>query len=161
MNPKNLALIIVSLGVAACGQGLADDELAPGEWKMTITMSDFELPGATPEQAALFSSSAPDPMSETMCIAAGENKFEPEMMTSAFQQSGDCETSDFGIAGGKVSGKLVCDAGQDQPAESEISGNFGPEAFSISVSTELLQEAFPEGRATVKVEMSGERIGDC
>lgn len=153
--------MLALLGVSACGQGVAEDELQPGNWEINVGMTDIEVPGATAEQAAMFKDALGSTMSQEQCVSEGENKFDPETMSEAFKQGGDCTIDNFDLDGGVIDGKMSCKMPGDITNEMAITGSINSEAFSMSVATELAQEALPEGKAQVTIEVSGKRIGDC
>lgn len=158
---KHVIPIVALAMLGACSQGAADDELTPGNWRMTVGMTDFEVPGATPEQAALFADSATSTMSQEQCIPESENRFDPKQLSEAFKQGGDCTIGDFDLSGGTIDGSMSCTAPGGDVVDAAISGTISPEEFVMSVSTEMAQEALPEGKAIVTIEVKGERIGDC
>ena len=153
--------VAVLVGLSACGQGVADDELKPGNWKMTGGMSKFEVPGATEEQAKLFQDAAGKMISQEQCIPAGENKFNPDIIADAMRQSGECTIKDFDLTDGVIKGNMTCDVGGGKTTDVDIDGTISSEAFAMAVETEMLEEALPGGKASVTVEMKGEWIGDC
>ncbi len=153
--------VAVLMGLSACGQGVADDELMPGNWKMSAGMTDFEVPGATVEQAEMFKNAAGSMMSQEQCIAEGENKFDPDTMSQAFKQGGDCTIGEFDLSGGTIEGTMSCTGPDGNTSIMAINGTIAPEAFAMSVATEMAQDALPQGKANVTIEVKGERIGDC
>jgi len=158
---KHMIPIAALLMLGACGQGAADDELTPGNWRMTAGMTNFEVPGATPEQAAMFADATTSTMSQEQCIPEGENRFDPNQMSEAFKQGGDCTIGDFDLSAGTIDGSMSCATPGGGAVEAAITGTISPEKFEMSVSTEMAQEALPEGKAIVTMEVTGERIGDC
>lgn len=159
---KKPAIPLIALTVlAACGSSPADDEILPGNWKMSAGMTNFEVPGATPEQAEMFKNAVGEMSSQEQCVTPQEAKFEPETMSQAFQQGGDCTVGDFTVADGKIEGSLSCKMPDGNTSELSVTGTISPEKFAMSVDTEMVQEMLPEGKANVTIEVSGERIGDC
>lgn len=47
---RNLLPLAALVALAACGK--ADGELNPGNWKTTMKVTSFEVPGAPPEMQA-------------------------------------------------------------------------------------------------------------
>ena len=147
--------------LGACNQAPAEDEILPGNWKMSAGMTKFEVPGATEEQAEMFKNAASQTMSQEQCVTDAERKFDPKELSEAFEQTGDCTTGEFDLSDGKILGNMSCKMDDGTTTDVAINGTLSPEKFSMSVETELVQEMLPEGKANVTMEVTGERIGDC
>lgn len=154
-------LLVTSLALGACGSEPGAGELKPGNWKMSAGMVDMDVPGATPEQQEMFKSSMGEMMSQEQCVTAQEAKFDPDTMAEAFKQGGDCTIGNFDLTGGNIDGKMTCKVPDAGDIDIAITGNIGPEKFSMKATTEMVQDALPEGKANVTMEVTGERIGDC
>lgn len=149
------------LMIAACSSSPAEDELLPGKWNMSAGMTDMDVPGATPEQMKAFKGAVGTMSSQEQCVTAQEAKFDPDTMAQAFTQGGDCTTNAFDVSDGTIAGRMSCKMADGTTSEIAISGTIAPEAFSMSATTAMIQEAFPEGKANVTLEVKGERVGDC
>ena len=58
--------------VAACGK--ADGELTPGNWKNTMAMTKFDIPGAPPEVAARAKAILGQSQTSELCMSAAQAK---------------------------------------------------------------------------------------
>lgn len=148
--------------LSACGAAApADDELLPGNWKMSGGVIEMDVPGATPEQAKMFKSAVGKMSSQEQCVTAEEAKFDPESMSEAFKQGDDCSVGGFEVADGAIDGKMTCKMPGGEETEIAITGKLAPEEFTMQASTEMVQEMLPEGKASITIEVKGERLGDC
>ena len=150
---------LVMLG--ACGGSPAEDELKPGNWKMSAGVVDMNVPGASPEQVEAFKGSMGQMAEQEQCVTAQEAKFDPETMSDAFKQGGDCTTGDFTVAAGTIEGSISCKMPDGNTTDIAITGTIAPEEFAMQAKTEMAQAALPEGKAELTIEVKGERIGDC
>ncbi len=128
---------------------------------MSAGMTNFEIPGATEEQAAMFKDMAGDMMSQEQCVSANERKFDPAQLADAFKQGGDCTIGEFDLADGQILGNMSCKTPDGTSSDVAITGTLQPDNFSMSVTTEMEQAALPGGKANVTIEVKGERLGDC
>ncbi|MBV7257956.1 DUF3617 domain-containing protein [Erythrobacter crassostreae] len=157
---KTAITIAALIGLSACSQGPAEDEILPGNWKMSAGMTEVQVPGATEEQAAMFKEMAGQMSSQEQCVAEDETKLDPDELTQVFAQAGECEVGEFDFSDGKIAGSLTCSIG-GSTSEIAITGTVSPESFMMSAATEVLEDNFPEGKANVTMVVKGERIGDC
>jgi hypothetical protein len=159
---KHLAIPAAALlTLGACSGQPAEDELLPGNWKMSAGMTNMDVPGATPEQMNAFKSAVGTMSSQEQCVTAQDAKFDPETMAQAFKQGGDCTVNSFDVSGGTIAGSMSCKMADGTASDIAISGTISPEAFAMSATTLMIQEGLPEGKANVTLEVKGERIGDC
>lgn len=158
---KTAITLAVLIGLSACSQGPADDEIMPGNWKMSVGMTEFNVPGATEQQAALFKEMTSDPVSEEQCVTAAETKFDPSELADAFTQTGDCTVGSFDLTDGKITGSMSCKMPDGSNVDTAITGTLAPENFTMTANTEMFQDALPGGKAEVTMEVKGERLGDC
>lgn len=145
--------------LSACGS--TDGELTPGNWKSTMSMSKFDIPGAPPEVAARAKAMLGQSQSTDMCMSAAQAKLGVRDMSSSMQK-GDCKMEDFTQGSGKMAGTMVCTGttGFGAP-KMAMSGTYTAEKVSMTLSGEVSDAKLPGGKANIELTINSERTGDC
>lgn len=145
--------------LAACGK--ADGELEPGNWKSTMAMTKFDIPGAPPEVAARAKAMLGQSQTTEACMDAAQAKLGVREMSSSMQQ-GDCTMENFEQAGGTMSGTMVCKgAGSFGAPKMAMAGSYTPDKVAMTLSGEVTDDKLPGGKATLEMTLTSERTGDC
>ena len=145
--------------LSACGT--ADGELTAGNWKNTMTMTKFEIPGAPAAMAMQAQSVLNKPQSTEACMTPAMAKAGVRDFSSSMQQ-GACKMEDFKQGGGKMSGNMVCTgvSGFGAP-QMKMDGTYTTEKVSMNLSGEVSDSKIPGGKANIGMTITSERIGDC
>ena len=152
------ALPLLAL-LAACGK--ADGELEPGNWKNTMAMTRFDIPGAPPEVAARAKAMLGQSQTTEACMSEAEAKAGVRTMSSSMQQ-GECTMEDFKQGGGTMSGTLVCKgAGSFGAPKMAMTGTYTPTKVAMVMSGEMTDDKLPGGKANMEMTLTSERVGDC
>ena len=155
----------ITLGMCAllggCNEAPAAEEILPGKWEISIGITQFDVPGATPEQAELLKSLAGEMSSQQECIAENDRKFDPSELAKAFEQGDNCQTGEFTVSEGTIAGSMSCTQPDASTSEFAVTGSVQPENFSMSVDMEMVQASIPGGRANVTMQVVGTRLGEC
>lgn len=144
--------------LAACGS--ADGELKPGNWKSTMTITKFEIPGAPAAVAQQASAMIGKPQSTEACMSPAQAKAGVRDFSSAMQK-GACKMEDFKQGGGKMSGKMVCTGGGFGAPTMKMDGSYTKEKVSMALAGEVTEAKIPGGKANIEMSLTSERIGDC
>lgn len=152
------ALPLITL-LAACGK--ADGELNPGNWKSTMAMTRFDIPGAPPEVAARAKAMLGQSQTTEACMDAAQAKLGVREMSSAMQQ-GDCTMEDFQQGGGTMSGTMVCKgAGSFGAPKMAMTGSYAADKVTMTLSGEVTDSNLPGGKANMEMTLTSERTGEC
>lgn len=158
MKHATLALPLLAL-LAACGK--ADGELDPGNWKNTMAMTKFDIPGAPPEVAARAQAMLGQSQTTESCMSEAEAKAGLRTMSSGMQQ-GDCTMEDFKQGGGTMSGTLVCKgAGSFGAPKMAMTGTYTPQKVTMVMKGQIADAKLPGGKADMEMTLTSERTGDC
>ena len=146
--------------LAACGK--ADGELDPGNWKSTMAMTKFEIPGAPPEVAARATAMLGQSQTTEACMDAAQAKLGVREMSSSMQQ-GECTMQDFQQGGGTMSGKMVCKGagGGFGAPEMAMTGTYAPDRVTMTLAGDITDDKLPGGKAKMEMSLTSERTGDC
>ncbi len=157
---QTLATLPLIAVVAACGQ--ADGELNPGNWKSTMAMSKFEIPGAPPEVAERAKTMLGQSQTTEACMSEAEAKAGVRSMSNAMQQ-GDCTMEDFKQGGGTMSGTMVCKGtgGGFGAPKMAMTGTYTADKVTMLMAGEITDDKLPGGKANMEMSLTSERTGEC
>lgn len=156
---KKILLTLPALALlSACGS--ADGELTAGNWKSTMTITKFEVPGAPAAVAQQASAMVGKPQSTEACMNPAQAKLGVRDFSSSMQK-GDCKMEDYKQGGGKMSGRMVCTGGGFGAPSMAMEGTYTKEKVSMTLSGEVTEAKIPGGKANIEMSLSSERIGDC
>ena len=145
--------------LAACGQ--ADGELTPGNWKSTMAMTKFDIPGAPPEVAARTNAMLGQSQTTEACMDAVQAKLGVREMSSSMQQ-GECTMEDFKQGGGTMSGTMVCKGASGFGApKMEMNGTYSADKVTMTLAGLVTDDKLPGGKASMEMTVTSERTGDC
>ena len=145
--------------LSACGT--ADGELMPGNWKNTMTMTKFDIPGAPIAMAKQAQAVLNKPQTTEACMTAEMAKAGVRDFSSSLQQ-GDCKMEDFKHAAGKMSGTMVCTGASGFGApKMKMDGSYTTEKVEMTLSGEVSDSKIPGGKANIGLTITSERSGDC
>ncbi len=158
--PMKPAIALLSLLVALAACGKVDGELTPGNWKDTMSMTKFDIPGAPPAIAQRASSMLGKAQTNEICLNAAQAKLGVRDFSRSMQQ-GDCKMEGFTQGGGNMSGKLVCTGGSMGATTMTMNGTYTMEKIEMTMAGEVNQPQIPGGRAIIAMKITSERAGDC
>ena len=145
--------------LVACGQ--ADGELTPGNWKSTMAITKFDIPGAPPEVTERAKAMLGQSQSTEACMDEAQAKLGVREMSSSMQQ-GECTMEDFQQAGGTMSGTMVCKGSTGFGApRMAMTGTYAPEKVTMVLSGDVTDDKLPGGKATIAMTITSDRTGEC
>ncbi len=112
----NAAKKPVSISPSA-GTAAGLDALPPGQYSVSNQVTNMDIPGRSPEQAAAIKQELGRPVVQETCLTADVLKPEGDYNTmegviSAAMgdtENGGCTFSEFSTTGGKIAGKMSCE----------------------------------------------------
>ena len=157
---KKLLIAAAPLALLGACSGGSSDGLQAGEWTMTTTMTDIEMPGMPEEMVAQMREQMGDQAeTSTRCITEeeaadpGANLFAPE------DASEDCDFSESTVEGGVINIAGTCEAPNGQGnATMAIEGTYTATTMEAELSVNV--EGGPM-EMTMSGTMNAERTGDC
>lgn len=148
--------------LSACGK--ADGELNPGNWKTTMKVTSFEVPGAPAEMQKQIKDRMATMMgqgqSTESCMTAEQAKAGVRDFSKKSQQ-GNCTLDPYTQGGGKMSGTLKCEGGMFGADGMKMEGTYDANKVDMAMSADINQPALPGGKASIKMSVVSERTGDC
>ena len=170
-----LAAVILLLAACSGGDEAAEDVAAedaveevaavaqprPGEYRVTLDLLEFEIPGL-PESAKAQAQQiyASGLTSHTFCLTPAEAENNAlEQMVKKQADSDDCTTKSFDVSGGSLSSEMQCTMDGGVTSTMRMEGQFTSEGSTMTMdSTQSVPGA---GETRTKVRVTSERIGDC
>lgn len=153
-----IALLPALALLSACGK--SDGELVAGNWKTTMSMTKFEIPGAPPAVAEQTKAMLGKPQSTEACMGAAQAKAGIRDFSSSMQQ-GDCKMEDFTQGGGKMSGKMLCSNSSMGATTMQMNGSYSGEKVEMTLAGDVNDSKLPGGKASLEMTIKSERTGDC
>ena len=169
-----------ALALASCGSEPASppsaDEVVkaaenlvkptPGLYRSTTNITQFEIPGLPPEQAAqmkgMIGSSANQTSESCLTRAQADEGFK-----SMAKQLGEgtqgvkCDFAKFDAAGSKLDADLTCTGPGGVNVTMEMDGDIEPTSSVMTMKMTQKSAAIPGGEVRMAMEVKSERIGDC
>jgi hypothetical protein len=140
---------------AAPDAGGGEVAMTPGEWEMTVQVSQMSVPGV-PEGAM---PSMPATTMRTCLTAEQASQPTPGFLTGQQDGSGaDCSYENYSTAGGRVQGTVQCRVAEGT-MRTTLDGQITPTSFEMNQQTQMSGGGMPETRTESRV--TGRRIGDC
>jgi hypothetical protein len=169
MTMIRFGLIAMALGLAACSPPAAKppasadkpaaaapvfvDKIEPGEWRTTITISDFNAPGLPPALAKQMAASAPTVVTD--CVTTADVA---EFGKKTASQDETCTRNDVTFLRGRIAGQMVC-ASEGHSMTSTYAGSYTATRMDMVASVET--DTGGSGKMTSKVTIVSERLGAC
>lgn len=169
-----------ALALASCGSEPASppsaDEVVkaaenlvkptPGLYRSTANITQFEIPGLPPEQAAqmkeMIGSSARQTNESCMTAERAEEGFKNmAKQLGEGTQGVTCEFAKFSADGSDLDAELACSGPGGVKVAMEMDGEIQPTSSVIKMKMTQKSAAIPGGEVRMAMEVKSERIGDC
>lgn len=133
----------------------------PGQYRTTIKVTDFSIPGMPAERAAQMKGMFGDTGKtiEYCLTKADADKGFEEVNKRAAQ--GDCTYDRFSASGGKIDAKMTCKTAQGMTMAYEMQGTFSSTASQMSMKSDTSMPGMPGRGMHMEAEVTNQRIGDC
>lgn len=138
----------------------------PGLYRSTANVTEFEIPGLPPEQAAQMKG-----MIGSSANQSSESCLTPEQAEDGFKsmakqlgegsQGVKCEFAKFEADGSTLDADLKCTGPGGVNVAMEMDGDIKPTSSVIKMKMSQKSAAIPGGEVRMAMEVTSERIGDC
>lgn len=116
--------------------GVADETfISPGQWRMTMTVNNLQLPGMPPEMAGRMKAAMGQPRTIENCVTPEEARRPKEGFFSG-EAAQSCRYDSFSLGGGKISMVMHCTHG-DAKQTVKMDGTYGPEAYHMTMTSNV------------------------
>jgi hypothetical protein len=130
----------------------------PGKWSSTVSVLSIEAPDMPPEVATRMKDSIGKARTVEACLTA-EQVDHPERMIGQVPQS--CRYDHYMMAGGKIDGKVRCEA-NGAIQDMSLAGTYSPNKYEITMDNRT--SAGPgagDMRMAMKMHVESHRVGEC
>jgi len=167
--------VLASLPMAACGNPdtgpktmeEAQEEASklgrpkPGQYKQTMTVTEFEVPGAPPEVAEQFKQALGQGQETSFCLTQDMADKGFKDMFHEIGKGGECAYDRFDVSGGRLDAVLHCQSEAEGKADFALSGEVGPEGSVIAIHIDSENPNSPVPKTKIGMQMVSQRLGDC
>jgi len=133
----------------------------PGQYKQTMTVTRFELPGAPPGMAQHLKTAMGQSQEQEFCLTEQMSEQGFKDMFQKIGKGGECTYDRFDVSGDKLDAQLHCQSEAEGKAQFVLAGTVAPEGSDINVSIDTNNPKSPMGAARIGMHMVTQRIGDC
>ena len=140
---------------AAAGGGT---EPRPGEYRATMELLEFDMPGITPEVRQMMMSNPNGffDQAQTFCITEEDGAHEAMLQDMV---DNDCTVESFDVSGNRFDGVMQCSGDDGMSGQIIMSGTTSATSYSMTMDN---RQNLPGGEAVhMRMRMDAERIGDC
>lgn len=134
----------------------------PGQYKSTVKVLEFDIPGLPPEQAKQMKKAMGDAggQSHEFCLTQEDvEKGYEEMIRKSSE--GNCTFAKFETSANSLDARMTCDMDQGAKAEMTMQGTMSPTRSVMVMEIDHNAPQAPGGKIHTKMEVTNERIGDC
>jgi hypothetical protein len=158
---KKFLIAAAPLALLGACSGGGSDSLQAGEWTMTTTMTDIEVPGMPEEMVAQMRESMGDQANtDTECITEEEAANPLQGMFSNNEMGENCDFGESTFEGGVINISATCEAPGGQPGTATMAIEGTYTATTMEAEMSVAVEGGPM-EMNMSGTMSGERTGDC
>lgn len=175
MKTAYLAAAVAALGLGACDKAdtgpksMAEakreaeklERPRPGQYKQTMTVTKFEIPGAPPEAAAQLKNALGQSQDHSFCLTEAMSEKGFQDMFNKLGENGECKYERFDVSGGKLDALLQCQSARDGKGTIGLTGKITAEGSDVAVSIDQQGGQAPMGNAKIGMHLVTERTGDC
>lgn len=137
------------------------DRPSPGQYSQTITITQFELPGAPPQAAEQIKKAMQQQQQGSFCLTEKMANEGYREMFSEFSKSGECKYQRFDVSGGRLDAVLDCQGADQGKAHIVLAGKVGSEGSDVTVNIDQDNPANPLGKAKIGMHLVSQRTGEC
>lgn len=178
-TPLLLAAAAAALSLSACGKSgeQADggpktmeqakeaaaklDRPKPGQYKQTMRITKFEVPGAPPQMAEQMKAAMGQAQENTFCLT---EEMASQGFREMFDKVGDkneCKYDRFDVSGGRLDAVLQCENAHEGKGQITMAGTVGETGSDVTVSIDQTGGQAPMANTKIAMHLVSERIGDC
>lgn len=146
---------------AVSRSGVANDlYLQAGEWQVTGTVEEMNIPGLPPQAQAQMKKvmGAAQTTNYHYCLTAEEAK-KPRGKFFSGKDANNCRYDHFTMGGGKIDAAMSCHGQGPGNMNMAVTGTYSPDSYSTHVSMNM--QGTPGGNMTMKVRSEAKRVGEC
>lgn len=144
--------------VAAAAASIPQPE--PGEYRSTVEMIEFDVPGMTDAMKQQMRAAAESGMREgnSFCLTPEEAAEGPEQMVQNMAES-NCSFQRFDVAGGTIDAAMTCSGEDGFEGQVALTGTMS--STSSSITMDMTQDIPGTEGVRMKMKVDSQRVGEC
>ena len=133
----------------------------PGEYRQTVEITRFEVPGMSEEQAEQFRTMLANVPDKTFCLTEEEaNKGFKDMLDSLPGDS-ECSYSRFDVDNGRLDAQMECKDASGATAKATMAGTINPQGSEVRMDIEQTIPGAGDQKSLMSMHARTTRLGDC
>ncbi len=140
--------------------GTGDAFIRPGQWKSTVTIEQFDMPGVPPQAAARVKAAMAEnqPHELTSCLTPEDVK---QPKAKFFTGNDQCRYDHFIMGSGKIDAAMRCSGAGGGSQVTTMTGTYAPDRYQMRMA--MSGQNMPGAAADVKMQMrvDSRRVGEC
>lgn len=183
MRGRTVAAAVAAIMLAGCGSGGSGDSpqvseakvkdrladaahsMRPGEYRSSVEVTRFDVPGMPEEQAAMMRQmmTSATAVEQSYCMTEEDvARGSEDMFRELAENDGDCSFERFDLSGGRLAARMVCRGeGGEGASTVEMDGTMGADSSTVRMVATLADPNMPQGSATMETRVTSRRTGDC
>lgn len=137
------------------------DRPEPGEYKQTLEVTRFEVPGMPKEAADQMKQMLAAKQDDVICLTKADAEHGYRDMFKGVGRGKDCTYSRFDVDGGTIAAQMDCKSPQEGTATMTIDGKVSPAGSDVTVAMDVKDGQPPMGNMKMTMHMTTQRLGDC
>lgn len=133
----------------------------PGEYRQTVEITKFEIPGMTVENAAQFKTMLANVPAKTFCLTRADADKGFKEMLDSLPGDNECSYSKFNVDKGSLDAQMECKDAAGATARASMAGTIGPQGSDVKLDMEQSMPGMSDQKAIMSMHMQTTRLGDC
>lgn len=133
----------------------------PGEYRQTVEITRFEIPGMTEEHAAQFRTMLAKVPASTYCLTEADADKGFKDMLDNLPGDNQCSYSRFDVDNGRLDARMECRNTSGATAKATMAGRIGPQGSEVNLDMEQTMPHMGDRKTLMSMHMKTTRLGDC
>jgi hypothetical protein len=133
----------------------------PGQYRQTMEITKFEVPGMTEKNSAQFKAMLAKVPAKTYCLTEEDAGKGFKNMLDKLPGDNQCSYSKFDVDGGKLDAQMECKDASGEIARARMAGTIGPQGSDVKLDMEQPMPGMAGKTAIMSMHMTTTRLGDC
>lgn len=133
----------------------------PGEYRQTMEITRFEIPGMTAESVAQFKTMLAKVPASTYCLTEADADKGFKDMLDNLPGDTQCSYSRFDVDNGRLDAQMECRDASGATAKASMTGKIGPQGSDVNLDMEQAMPNMGDRKAQMSMHMQTVRLGDC
>ncbi|WP_232493033.1 DUF3617 domain-containing protein [Novosphingobium kaempferiae] len=133
----------------------------PGEYKQTVEITRFEVPGMPKEAADQMKAMMTAKQESTLCLTKADAEKGYRDMFKGVGKGNECSYSKFDVDGGRLDAQMDCQSAQEGKAVMKLKGTVSRDGSDVTVDMDTSGGTAPMGTMKMTMHLTTTRLGEC